>query len=481
MGKIKTVLIVLFFLFSLQAGSIEQETSPQHPLDRHLSEAYTGDLPDMMERKYIRVLTTVNRTNFFLDGPNPHGYEYSLLKEYEKMLNRGKGRGKLKTVLEFIPVSRDRLLENLVNGYGDIAAAGLTVTSQRKRQVDFTTPYLFDISEILVAHRDIEPITSRDEMSGREIFIRKSSSYYESITTLNNIFKLKKKKLVKITEADEYLETEDILEMVNSGAIEMTVCDSHIAETWSKVLPDIRLHKDIIFRKGADIAWAVRKESPLLKESLNSFIKDHKKGTLMGNMFFTRYYEKMKWIENPLDGKFEKRALEYKPLIKEYAKKYNFDWKLILSMAFQESGLNHNKISNHGAVGLMQIKPSTASDPKVGIKDVRDVENNIHAAVKYLDFIRTRYYSNDEIRPRDRVRFSLAAYNAGPAAINRARRKAKAMNLDPNRWFRNVEIAVLKSVSQEPVKYVSNINKYYVIYDKYLDIKESREMAKEEL
>ena len=133
-------------------------------------------------------------------------------------------------------------------------------------------------------------------------------------------------------------------------------------------------------------------------------------------------------------------------------------------MGFQESGLNHKKKSNREAVGLMQIKPATAADPKVGIKDVYNVENNIHAAVKYLSFIRSRYFSDEKILPRDQVRFSLAAYNAGPAKIRRARKKAEKMRLDPNRWFRNVELAVLNTVGQETVQYVSNINKYYVIY-----------------
>lgn len=481
MDKLKLMLIGFFILFSLQIQADEKKSLLQHPLDSHLTDIMKDDLPVMLERQYIRVLTTINQTNFFLDGIKPQGFEYSLLKQYEKELNKGKSRRKLETVLEFIPVPRDMLMDHLVNGYGDIAAAGLTVTKGRMQHVDFTDPYLSKISEIVVTHKDAPAVKDRDDLSGKEVFVRKSSSYYKSITKINNVFKLKKMKPIKIIEADENLETEDILEMVNTGAIEMTVCDSHIAEIWSKVLPDIRLHKDITFRKGGDIAWAVRKDNPLLKENLNSFIKSHKKGTLMGNIFFTRFYEKMKWIKNPLKGKLEQKAEEYKPLIQKYAKQYGFDWKLILSMAFQESGLDHDKKSNRGAVGLMQIKPSTAGDKNVGIKDVRDVENNIHAAVKYLDFIRTRYYSDDEIRPRDRVRFSLAAYNAGPAKINRARKKAKEMGLDPDKWFRNVELAVLKTVSQEPVKYVSNINKYYVLYDKYLGLKKSRELAKEEI
>ena len=254
MYKSKLFLLILFIIFSLQIQADEQEPFFQHSLDSHLNEIRKDDLPVMLERQYIRVLTTINHTNFFLDGINPHGFEYSLLKQYEKKLNKGKSRRKLKTVLEFIPVPRDQLLESLINGYGDIAAAGLTVTPKRKQEVDFTDPYLSEISEILVTHKDAEPVSSRDDLSGKEVFVRKSSSYFESITIISDVFKLKKMKPIKIIEADENLETEDILEMINTGAIDMTVCDSHLAEIWSKVLPDIRLHSEIRFRKSVHIA-----------------------------------------------------------------------------------------------------------------------------------------------------------------------------------------------------------------------------------
>jgi membrane-bound lytic murein transglycosylase MltF len=478
----KFLLFLIFFLLSFQLlWADESESPPRHPLDSHLREIWTGDLPEMVEKRYIRVLTTINQTNFFLDGMNPHGFEYSLLKEYEKSLNSGKSRKKLRIILEFIPVPRDRLLEDLVAGYGDIAAAGITVTPLRKQKADFTEPYLSNISELLVTHKGAKTVADKNDMQGKEVFIRKSSSYYESITALNDLFKMKGKNPVKIIEADENLETEDILEMVNSGAIKMTVCDSHIAEVWSKVLPDIKIQKNVVFRKGSNIAWAVRKDCPLFKEDLNRFIDKHKKGTLMGNIFFNRYYKSMNWIKNPLQGKYAKKINRYKPIFEKYSLKYDFDWRLILSMAFQESGLNNNKKSGRGAVGIMQIKPTTANDPKVGIKNVKKVENNIHAAVKYLDFIRNRYFSDESIRPRDRVRFALAAYNAGPAKIEKARKMAKSMNLDPDRWFRNVELAALRIVGQETVKYVSNINKYYVIYDNYLDIKEIRKTIKEDI
>ena len=456
--------IPLFFLccfcFTLHA----KEGMPEHPLDAHLSEISFGDLPEMIEERYIRVLVCMNRTNFFLDGAKLHGFEYSLLKEYEKYLNSDLKSGRLKLTLEFIPVPRDRLFADLLNGYGDIAAAGLTVTDRREEEIDFTLPYLTDISELVVTHKKSIKINKPDDLSGVTVFVRKSSSYYESLTKLNKKFKNEGKPLIRITKADENLETEDILEMVNSGAVKYTVCDSHLARIWSKVLPDIRVQEDTVLRKGGKIAWAVRENNPLLKRDLNCFLKKHKKGTLLGNIFFNRYYHNSEWIKYPLGEKNSRKSKEYIPVIKKYAKKYNFDWKLIMAMAFQESGLDHNKKSSRGAMGIMQIKPSTAADPNVGITNIQKLENNIHAAVKYLDFIRSRYFSGSDIRPRDRVRLSLASYNAGPAKIIRARKKAREMRLNPDRWFRNVELSELNIVGQETVRYVSNINKYYVIY-----------------
>jgi membrane-bound lytic murein transglycosylase MltF len=136
-------------------------------------------------------------------------------------------------------------------------------------------------------------------------------------------------------------------------------------------------------------------------------------------------------------------------------------------MAFQESELDHSQTSRAGAVGLMQVLPSTAKDRQIGIADIHRVENNVHAGVKYLAFLRDHYYSKG-MEPREQIRMSLAAYNAGPSKIRKARALAEKMGLNKNKWFRNVEIATLRIVGQETVKYVSNINKYYILYREIL-------------
>jgi membrane-bound lytic murein transglycosylase MltF len=224
----------------------------------------------------------------------------------------------------------------------------------------------------------------------------------------------------------------------------------------------------------------VRKENPKLRENLNRFIRRHRKGTLLGNIYFERYFERNKWIKNPLTASSLERQRRHTELFKKYADRYGFDWKLIMAMAYQESRLDNRKKSRSGAVGILQVRPSTAADRNVNIRDVHVLENNVHAGVKYLAFLRDRYYTDDSINARDRIRFSLAAYNAGPRKIRRARNLAREMDLDRDRWFRNVEMATLRTVGQETVQYVSNINKYYVLFKLYEQTEKQRKSSKHE-
>jgi membrane-bound lytic murein transglycosylase MltF len=458
-----------------------QQLPSSHPLGSHQANSYKEDLDGLLKRRYIRVLTTLNQTNFFLHHGSFFGYEYEIVKGWEKELNTGKKGKDLHTVVEFIPVNRDELIAKLVAGYGDIAAAGLTITDSRRRLADFTTPYLTGIDEVIVTHKQAFKPRTIEDLAGRRVFVRKSSSYYESLTALNKKLRKSGKRPVKIIAADENLETEDILELVNTGAVEFTVSDSHIANIWTGIFSNLVIHKELKLRSGGEIAWMVRKDSPKLKASLNAFLKQRQKGTLLGNIYFERYYEKNAWINNPLSSNRDKTLLKYKKLLKKYADRYGFDWQLLAALAYQESRFDHTQKNKSGAVGLMQVLPSTGKDKNIGIRNVHLLENNIHAGVKYLAFLKNKYFNDVRIRPRDQVRLALAAYNAGPGKIQRVRAKTKQMGLDPNRWFRNVELATLKMVGQETVRYVSNINKYYVIYRFTSKVSETREKEMKEI
>jgi len=450
------------------------------PLSSHLNEKSTDDLEGLVEKRHIRVLTTFSKTNFFVSGSRIYGFEYSLLKDYERSLNKGISRRELQVVLEFIPVPYDQLIPRLVEGLGDIVAAGLTITPEREKRVAFTNPYLTHVDELVVTNHATEGLKTLEDLSGRNVYVRKSSSYYESLVTLNGKLAEAGIPPVHILKVDESLQSEDIFEMVHSGAIPITIADSNLAEIWSSVFDNLQMHSDLKVRTGSRIAWMVRKDNPQLRESLNTFIRGHRKGTLLGNIYFDRYFESNRWIKNPHTKGAQEKQRRNTDLFKKYGGQYGFDWKLIMAMAYQESGLDNSKKSPTGAVGIMQVRPSTAADRNVNIGDVHILENNVHAGVKYLAFLRDRYFQEETINKRDRIRFSLAAYNAGPQKIRKARRLAQEMELDRHRWFRNVEMATLRIVGQETVQYVSNINKYYVLFKLYEETEKLRESSKQD-
>jgi membrane-bound lytic murein transglycosylase MltF len=252
--------------------------------------------------------------------------------------------------------------------------------------------------------------------------------------------------------------------MVNAGLIPMIVMDSHKAHFWAQVFKKINVHDDIAVRHGGEIAWAFRKNSSKLKAIVNEFVKGHKKGTMIGNMLLKRYLQSTRYVKNALDDKEIQKFSSMVSVFKKYAGKYDFDHLMIAALAYQESGLDHSKRSNKGAVGVMQILPSTAADPSINVPDIEKLENNIHAGTKYLRFIIERYYRNEPMDDTNKMLFGFASYNAGPARVRGLRKKATAMGLDPNVWFYNVEVATAREIGRETVQYVSNIYKYYIAY-----------------
>jgi membrane-bound lytic murein transglycosylase MltF len=164
-------------------------------------------------------------------------------------------------------------------------------------------------------------------------------------------------------------------------------------------------------------------------------------------------------------------------LFKKYAGEYGFNYLMIGALAYQESGLDQSKRSPSGAVGVMQVLPTTAKDPNINISDIENLGNNIHAGTKYLRFIVDRYYKDEPMDEVNKMLFAFASYNAGPAKINELRKKASNMGLDPNVWFNNVEIAAAKSIGRETVQYVSNIYKYYISYQMILVQAEKKQIS----
>jgi membrane-bound lytic murein transglycosylase MltF len=454
--------ICLSLIFPVSAKS--QKADPTDRIIEALSANLHGDIDQLMERGFIRILSVHNPLFFNLNSAEQGGILYDISIEFEKFLIKKYGKKARNVKVILIPVSRDRLLPYLADGKGDIAVANLTILDSRKKQINFTIPTYKGVKEILVTSDEFKDLKSFDELKNEPVYIRESSSYLEHLKTFNAARKKAGKSEIKQKPAEEYLEDYDLLEMMNAGVLNAIIVDSHKAKLWAQVFPKINLHESLAIKEDNEIAWAVRKDAPELLKITNEFVKTVRKGSLLGNVLIKKYFKNKRWIKNVRSESAQKRYKDVVEYIQYFSDEFSFDWLMITAQGYQESQLDQSKKSHMGAIGVMQVLPTTAKDRNVNIPDIYDAKNNINAGVKYLRHLRDQYYSDDAMTKQDQVLFAFAAYNAGPGNVNKARRRAKKLNFDPNKWFENVEVAMAQAVSREPVIYVRNIMKYYVSY-----------------
>jgi len=444
-----------------------------------LDQKWTGDFDGMLERHKIRVLVPYSKTFYFLDGPKQAGITYELMKIFEQWLNKKLGKKPLNVHLVIIPTPSENLLSDLREGRGDIAAGNLTITSERQKLVEFSEPFATGAKEIIVAAKRTAALHTLDDLSGRVIHVRPSSSYYESLKGLNHQLKKAGRKPINVVTTDPWLEDEDILEMVNAGLIPLTAVDEHLAEPWSKVFQNLTLYPDLAVRTGGELACAFRKNSPKLKELINEFVAGHKQKTSLFNTITDRYLKNTKWVKNALAKEDLRRFSKADKYFIKYAGQYGFDWLFVAALAYQESKIDQGVRGPKGAIGVMQMLPSTAKDPNINIPNIHDMESNIHAGVKYLRFIRDSYFEKEQMDEANKTLFTIASYNAGAGRIAKLRSEAEKTPFDPNVWFRNVEVIAANRIGRAVSQYVSNIYKYYLAYRLTVDKLEMKRKVKE--
>jgi membrane-bound lytic murein transglycosylase MltF len=482
--------------FALFAGPIyaASEANPSTPAPKRekltiapeeATKPWTGDLDGMIKRGTIRVLTVYSKTFYTVDKGVQRGAAYDAGRLFVEDLNRKLAKeGKLKHKhvkirAVFIPVGRGELLPALAAGKGDIAMAGLGVTEERKKLVDFSTPMLSNVSVVLVSGPASPAISSVDDLAGKEVFVRKSSVYYELLTALNRRFATEKKPAVIIKEAPEELEDEDLMEMVNAGLIPFTATADFYIKFWKQIFPNIRGHEEVALLTGGDLAWAMRKGNPQLKAVADDFVARHAKGTALGNQVLARYFKSAKYVKDAASEAERKKFLALIQFFQKYGDKYDVDWLLMAAQGYQESQLNQAAKSRVGAIGVMQVMPKTGNDLKVG--NIKETEANIHAGIKYMRWMIDHYYGKEPMTKLDKALFAFASYNAGAGRISQLRKEAARRGLDPNVWFHNVEYVAAEKIGAETVTYVSNIYKYYIAYNLIMEAKAEREKAAEEM
>ncbi len=208
----------------------------------------------------------------------------------------------------------------------------------------------------------------------------------------------------------------------------------------------------------------MRPDSPKLQAMLNEFIPSHRDGTLFGNVVANKYLSDAGKLRNAASDTELDKLRPTIELFRKYGEQYGLDWRMLAAIGYQESGLDNDRRSRAGAVGIMQVKPSTAADKNVAIVDIHRLERNIEAGAKYLRFVEDRYFADAGLDELNRQLFAIAAYNAGPSRIRRLRKAAARQGLDPDVWFQNVEVVAARAVGRETVSYVRNVFRYYIAY-----------------
>jgi membrane-bound lytic murein transglycosylase MltF len=439
--------------------------------------AYTGDLDGMIAHRIIRVGAPFNRTYYFIDKGVQRGLSYEYATLFEDQLNKKLATDAAHKVhVILLPMPRDMLIPQLNAGKLDMVVAQLTITPERQKVVDFTAPTRTNVSEVLVTGPATTSVKSLDDLAKTRVYVRKSSSYYASLQAANQQRKAQGKPSIDIEPAAENLEDDDLLEMVNAGLIPATVVDDYLANYWKKMLPDLTVHEDVAFRTGGSLAVAIRKGSPKLAAELNGFIAQNGLNSAIGAVINKRYLQSTDYVKNAASLAERKKFLDMVALFRKYGDEYKFDYLLMAAQAYQESRLNQDAKSHVGAVGVMQLMPKTGDAQDVG--NIRQLEPNIHAGVKYMRFMRDQYFANEPMDDLNKGLFTFASYNAGAGRIASLRREAQARGLNPNVWFGNVERVASERIGRETVTYVSNIYKYYLAYKLISEETRARNAAK---
>jgi membrane-bound lytic murein transglycosylase MltF len=302
--------------------------------------------------------------------------------------------------------------------------------------------------------------------------VRCASTYYASLTALNQDFLSRKKPAMRLTLVPDALEDEDLMDMLAAGLVRLIVVDDWKANLWAAMIPKLKPRPDLAAATGGAVGWAFRKDSPKLAAEVNHFMRTHPGAFAKRFKEYPRYLKQLRNATAEADWKRFESAVA---LFRKYGARYQFDYLMVAAQGYQESRLDQNARSHAGAVGIMQVMPETGAQMRVG--DITQAEANVHAGVKYMRRLYDRHFDDEGMDEQNRTLFAMAAYNAGPGRVAALRKEAAQKGLDPHVWFNNVELIAARRVGHETVSYVRNIYKYYIAYKLQLETLEARRAA----
>ena len=410
-------------------------------------------------------------TSYFIYRGEPRGFEYEMLHLFAEENN-------LQLDIEVVPEIRD-VLHTLRSKHVDVAAANLTITEERKKDLEFTHP-LIRTRQVLV-QRDTKDsvVTDPLNLENQTIHVPPQTSYYQRLVNFRNesgIFFF-----IDTTLAETSTETS--IRLVSEGELDYTISDENLAKIHSRFFNDLNIETAISLNQN--IAWAVNKENDSLLTLLNAFLNEFQ-GSRDYNIIYKRYFGGRTFSERRMNKEYpsvsEGQISIYDKIFQESAKEIAWNWQLLAAQCRKESHFNPEAKSRYGALGLMQIMPATAKSYIDSSSSLTDPATNIKVAVEYLKYL------NQELEgtvpdKEERIKFVLAAYNVGLGHIYDAQRLADKYDLDPAVWTDNVGLMLLNKSEPkyykdevvrhgyargyEPYYYVQDIMHYYDLYKEF--------------
>lgn len=483
--KVNTLLIFMLFTTMVLTvascsgdGKNTQDQTVKNNDKSPALEPVTIDLPEIRQDGKLTALTSYSSTSYFIYRGQVMGYEYELL-------NRLADHLELELEIKVVD-DMDQIINMLLQGEGDIISHGLTVTRERRKQVQFTE-YHTTTHQVLVQRKpenwrkmklhEIDEILVRDplELIGKKVHVRKNSSYYKRLQNLMDEIGGE----IEIVPVSGDLETEEIIRMVADGEIDYTVADQNIAYINAAYYPILDVKTAISFNQR--IAWAVRPNSPKLLKAVNDWIAKMKQSTDY-YVIYNKYFKNRRAYRSRAKSDFlstrSGRISRYDDVIKQYADSVGWDWRLLAAQVYKESQFDPKAQSWAGARGLLQLMPATARELGYKPANMKNAETSIRAGTDYLAYLQEYW---DQIPDSvERIKFILASYNVGKNHIQDARRLAEKYEADPDIWTGNVEEFILKKSNpkyynhtvvefgyargSEPYEYVREIFETYEIY-----------------
>lgn len=423
--KYPTIITAIFvvIIFSFLIFSYLKKDDQTQPEENRI------DLPDILSRDTLIALTSTSHIDYFIYRGTPMGFQLELLESFTDYLGVN-----LKIIVEN---DVEKSSEYLLQRKCDIIAMSLTLTKERSLLFNFSEP-IAQTRQVLVQPlpANYRSMTSRQigdslirnqtDLAGKKVYVLKGSPHVSRLRNLSNEIADN----IFIIEIDS-LDTEQIIGYVSAGIFDYTVADENIARFSQQIFPNIDIETPVSFPQN--VAWAVRKESEILLDTLNSWLNNFKLSREYINLT-NRYFERIgrsPHIRSKYYSSVTGIISEYDEIIKKHSKAINWDWRLLASLIYHESNFNHDAVSWAGAFGIMQLMPETAEE--LGVTQDCGVQEHIQAGVRYISFL-DRQFPEEITDTVTRIKLILASYNIGFGHVQDAIRLTEYYNKDINSW-----------------------------------------------